>query len=1289
MSSLPYDQPISSAPSRSGGPHPSNPRRPGWTSNEALYEERGTSFYVAVNGGSSSSTPNLFELDASSELKNRSFTNNQLFWDDLEDSSPLFSGFAQLPNQAVTLVEEGKSRIVDASLSSLSIDNLVIPEDTTHLLLSKTASPLLVGSMVFSKLPSIAPTLVVLDISDAGLSSLPVSLASCIALEELKISGNVLTSGDIPPFLSNLKSLKVFAADRCGLQQLTYSLAPIKNLRDLSFCYNHLKCLPSWISSLSQLEVLLVDGNDFEPPWLELVEPLLMNTQNWCRLVDCSTQLPSSTTKTTSLELSETFSASASLESPNVTLGPSSRVQPELSNGGPSERLVSSWAKVDRSDADLLGPYPSSPGARSAADQTEFETFRCDSAAGYSDVEKRSSYLRRLRSTSDMRNRRVSRPLSLHDHQELSLASLIGSDLASTSGLNFSDFKATPKNSKTSQSLFTASETRPGSKRRPSTASIARETLSPTSSAVPLPTSANRIDQKGLTTLEITPPISAPASSSSSSAVSRQIDHQKKSFGFLKKMSLGKLRREPFRSRTSSIDAMASSSTQGPPTVVGGSSLPVLQDSPQSLSADGHLPSHALGTDGKNKLPAGTNNPDTNPNDWELRAESTKKKPNNRRSFLKLESYSTVNPMVLRTEGPHHNGPAYKLYEHPPHGTNRGKNLATEGRTPSSSDNKQSVHGILTRLRSIMMYLRDVHDLSGEAHRYGGAITSTGGTFPIIPTISRASSTKMSGSNLSTVSETAIHHTPGDEGRVNGAHVTHTSGTAAEMDGDANEGSPLVPTGIAGGSSILSGSSEQIKVTNNAKRRLNVIEEIVSTEKSYIRGLKELQEIYIASASLLVSSSIGKEKEPVVPPLERKTVFNNVEAIIGFHVDVLLPDFQGVMDKLAEKKSVLISSWTRGNKVSDTDAANLKWEEIENQLASGAAEDLARVFIRHAAFLKLYSTYITQFDFALERLREWNLSSGANPPTQSSGFSAVTSAGSAGSITSNHNHHHALSHGQKKRLKAYLKRCRAHMSHTQMNLESYLLMPVQRLPRYKLLLENLVSCTPDLSQHPVSPPPAGSVNKEGDLPSSGMESSEQPNNSEMAKSLAPNRLVVEALNIISSVTAEMNERKRDSEGRQRLLYWQQRFGNKFRSPLVQPHRTLIKEGTMTLMRTVKLTTKDSVIPGQLNGRAKVPVLSTDSQSISMIVLLCTDLLVLVKDAGDGGKASSSSPAGLFQALRLAQHSRPQISLPATIFGADQSMIRFVDSRAIFYFQCDGQRSALEWVGAINQQVPLL
>ncbi|KNE99435.1 hypothetical protein PSTG_07363 [Puccinia striiformis f. sp. tritici PST-78] len=1158
---------------------------------------------------------------------------HQSHWDDFDDSPSLHSS-SQIPSQAVALVEDGLGCIVDTSNSKCPLEKLAVPENTTHLLLAKNYSPFLIGALLSSRLSTIAATLVVLDISECGLTSLPSAIAHCEVLEELNVSGNVLASGELPVFLSNLTALKVLASDRCGLYQIAHPYNGLLHLRDWSVRYNHLRCLPSWLCLLPRLEILLVDGNEFEPPWLELVEPLLSANIyaraepppppiGSCDITESrhfASSYPSPVTSSVGSTLRSLPDPSHNARTPpdehrpNATAERSKRGRRNL--GGSESAWVTSASTLASDHLDENGERPPSP---------------CSAEGSNHPSSPRSGYLRRLHSINDTGVGSISRPPSAHETPTHSNLPLMDPHMSSISRDDAADGFRPP-------SSITYHP------RRPSSSSVMQQG----NPATPLEyadgsnhPAGSRHDPKALSPTE------------TSQAAST--NHQKKSFGFLKKMSLGKLRREPVRSRASSTASGSiynrSSSNLGPEAHHLDPSKLMSPDDLTPQESDEHH-------QGDRSSKSSADDPPPPP--------SAKKRLHDRRSFLKLEDHflplnstSIRHPGVIDEHEDPSNPQSPKVQtSHSSHGEAREPNSAATFSSfqppPSSAASRWS------SLRSIMMYLRDVHDLSGDFARVPGNIIASGARPMLSNGVSRATSTKQPYPTTSIYSDGKS--TPS---------MPYPYG-AIEFEPES------LDNGLSNGTLAVSPTAlptfEPPKVTENAQKRSKVMEEIVATEKSYIKGLKELSDIYITSASLMVSGSIGKEKEPVVPPAERKVVFNNVEAIIGFHVDVLLPDFQAVMDSLRQKQSAIAMADFK-EPASGSDELSKRCQETESQLTNFAAEELARVFIRHAAFLKLYSTYITQFDTALERLREWSVTA----PAASAATPAWTPSSMATSNNPASNHHSTLSGGQKKRLKTYMKRCRAHPSHTQMNLESYLLMPVQRLPRYKLLLENLVSCTPDLSC--TSAREIQSRNLGGVL----TDKKPQP--------LTPNKVAVEALNIVSAVTSEMNERKRDSEGRQRLLYWQQRFGNKFRSPLVQPHRTLIKEGTMSLMRTVKLTTKDSATIGagssHPSARIRVPVLNTDSQPVAMIVLLCTDLLVLVKDPGDGGTATNQSPASLFQALRLAQHSKQYMSLPATIFGADQTMIRFVDSRAIFYFQCDCQRSAAAWMVAINQQVPLL
>lgn len=163
------------------------------------------------------------------------------------------------------------------------------------------------------------------------------------------------------------------------------------------------------------------------------------------------------------------------------------------------------------------------------------------------------------------------------------------------------------------------------------------------------------------------------------------------------------------------------------------------------------------------------------------------------------------------------------------------------------------------------------------------------------------------------------------------------------------------------------------------------------------------------------------------------------------------------------------------------------------------------------------------------RYKTWlsNASPAQTPPlpvnrTASSMITAAALANAAANYPNGFESHRtqadSLSSTQRKRMKAFLKQCRAHPQHSQIGCDSYLLMPIQRVPRYKMLLEALLSCTPV---------------------------------DDGSYMLSPNPRIAAALELVTHLATDLNERKRESEGRQRLLYYQSRIGQKFKSPLVQ------------------------------------------------------------------------------------------------------------------------------------------
>jgi hypothetical protein len=113
-----------------------------------------------------------------------------------------------------------------------------------------------------------------------------------------------------------------------------------------------------------------------------------------------------------------------------------------------------------------------------------------------------------------------------------------------------------------------------------------------------------------------------------------------------------------------------------------------------------------------------------------------------------------------------------------------------------------------------------------------------------------------------------------------------------------------------------------------------VIQEILSSEKSYLTGLQDLVTLYIepASAPYRSSSSVTAVRETVIPQAERKLVFSVAESIEQFHAAVFLPALETATAQLfTERKSVT---------------------SLDQSILAQAVNSIAEVFSRHAAYLK-------------------------------------------------------------------------------------------------------------------------------------------------------------------------------------------------------------------------------------------------------------------------------------------------------------------------------------------------
>ncbi|KAI3630408.1 hypothetical protein MIR68_011843 [Amoeboaphelidium protococcarum] len=224
-------------------------------------------------------------------------------------------------------------------------------------------------------------------------------------------------------------------------------------------------------------------------------------------------------------------------------------------------------------------------------------------------------------------------------------------------------------------------------------------------------------------------------------------------------------------------------------------------------------------------------------------------------------------------------------------------------------------------------------------------------------------------------------------------------------------------------------------------------------------------------------------------------------------------------------------------------------------LTSSPVPNVGQVFLQHAALLKMYSVYVNNYDLACNEI---------------SRLQSVK---------------HSQGISKKKRL--YFKEiCTAAMKdprHTQPNLSFYLIMPVQRVPRYKLLLEDLLKNT----------------------------TSSHPDYKDLHKALAE----------IRQRAIEINEKKREADNNEKILAIQNRIKGSLSSPLVQPFRRLFNAGQVFYCRyEVHLRS---------NGTGKSLQQSIKCTSVNKYYLLImfSDIMLMCKfDGSDSGVDCDQDPS---------------------------------------------------------------
>ncbi|KAI8995570.1 hypothetical protein BD414DRAFT_479920 [Trametes punicea] len=1186
---------------------------------------------------------------------------------------------ADEPTSAAIMAEEGRGVIVKGD----NTKRLQVHPDTTHLLIGSSTTPNHVPEFLLSTLPQISSSLLALDISANFLSALPPSLSACVNLEELNIAYNPLRA--LPMFLATLTNLRVLIVDSTGISTLPDSLTSLERLHTLSIRRNKLHSLPSWLCELTALETLLVDGNPFQGPWKALMEPLLSRSPlspmspgyqpSTPMLPLPSAGIQSTTTATTDY---------GDTEEPSPPVDRNSHEEEDLTVTSP--RAPPYLARSVTAPAPHTGGQLPSPGlsrTRTTPNRAYYEKNRTNSKgpksmfseAGPSDFGRAAvgseKEVRRMKSAGELRRNNAGvlkgpAASASSSPQRGALADYAGSASSSNllnMGSSANDNQAIPRRF---ASLGVAS-----GGMSPTVSSRSRRTVdstiwdSPpeeeTPSVQPTPPLPSKVifPQEGAYPME------------QALARSRSKDDKDKGsrWGFLKKMSMGKMRTEhpPLPSRTSLHQSQTPHPlpSRPPPPPKQVASVPLLdvristtgtllQESEQpveepvgpSLSRKHSHDLLKLTASPLDQLKKMSNEAAKQapamPSNNLLVPTAPTSRSNKRRSFLPIDVSPIPIPAASQfVPGLTATNSAEDLVEAPA--------LGTSSPAPSSSvqpspiqigsyneiqrrEEERAREARVRALRSVMSYLRDMHDLSRSQSQtmsmYGMASPDSHSS----GTRSRRPTMVDNGRLPSESSVASIASGGSSASRPESVNLRSTEGRIGMRSGNTTQTNSVATTDSTG-----SKDGEERKYKDDKAKRARVIREIVETERTYVKGLQELVDIYIKPASVPVNG-LGQNKDTVVPAQERKIVFSGLEALFYFHRESFLPAL--------ERASAPLLAPGQGAQA-----------DADGQLSLSVARDVANTFVSHAAFMKMYSTYINNFDNSVQRIKMWTSDKSGNTtpaqtlsPSSSSaqlvGLGLAMSAGIGNAPapeSANFASSASLTSSQRKRIKAYLKRCRMNPRHSQLNLEGYLLLPVQRIPRYRLLLEELLRSSPPMYEYIEDP-------------------------------------IERALAEIASLATNMNEGKREAESRRRLVQWQSRIRGKFPSPLVQPHRRLIMDGPLQLTRVVrKATVSFEVINAQGDvSSVEVECLSPELTPRALMGILCNDLLVLCRDPSDGQDPNSS--VDLWAVLRM--QTLPQ---PASIVHGNT--LRIVDNKAILYFDAPSTSDALTWYRAINLHIP--
>ncbi|KAF9093146.1 hypothetical protein BGX23_003612 [Mortierella sp. AD031] len=1071
--------------------------------------------------------------------------------------------------------------IMDLSKRGLTEVPSGLPSTITHLRLAYNMVQILTPITSLTALNHLQ----VLDLCDNQLELLPPELGQLTRLKELYLSNNKLYK--LPDTIHRMARLEVLDIRNNQFYLLNPAVGRLKALRQLDVRHNQLKSLPPPLYMLAPtLTLLLVDGNQFVQPFSDLLQPLMSE----------DTESQASTSARQSY-LGDDPYGDSSISNNNS----SSR---KMSSGGAYEPWRRSVAPVQprrgsgvpvlakrRSHGDLMGLMGLQKRDGNASTDDLFNTsLNVDYNNNRSNTISASSgaYIAASMAAEGAAPTRRERSVSTSNLTPVTEMHTISPPSSSSNSpsphpLSLNKlFKSIRKSSK-------ASSKDPNH----STASVSAKINDP---------------KRHSLGSEVDPDIEAELSQQDADSKPNSRGSNSNAPGLTRKTTSGGINqwvRDRFHKRTNSNDlghlgANNASMTSlhsnsghqdlldGPPVrdsgygIVGGST-------PEPSSSSSRIIGSRHGNKSTGHLPSGSSLPSRD-GSHQLSSSfdpSQRKERDYRYSYMSMESQITQGTeneseaADLDAQQQHRlssvHSPTTPLPSSPIMGLSTNPSAAHNNWNAATPRYGQSA----AHIKPLMQYLKDLHDLDPDSSEWEEVYA-----WRRVWNSERSTTAGLGGGNI-----------PTSQGK----------------DADEDEEQTTLEQEEEEKAKEQLAKSEEVRLAKlqaQASRRRRIVDEIMSTERTYVEGLKGLIEIYLTPAL------------QIMPPGDHKAVFSNAQAIYTFHADHFLPELEKAYkvspsEATAQKSSNLAQVMTspmspvptsssqflsdpsapssaaassaalvvdqgskRASDISAISSESLPLSEAASTAAVGATESgsaikiavedrIGRVFAEHVAYMKMYSFYINNFDNALRVLQ-----------TQ------LTQA------------------KHKKKMKEFLRRCAKHPNHTQLALQGYLLLPVQRIPRYKMLLQDLLENT--WVDH------------------------------------VDYQDIATALEKISTRADEMNERKRQYENHEKVLLVQNRIIGQYKTPLVQPHRKVVREGMLHLIRVVtrnvsmmgldnKSVSSLAALPPQPSapvGDMTVHHLSEETVEKSFLFILFNDIMIQCNPVVVSGKSASGGSGGL-------------------------------------------------------------